>query len=128
MYISINSKSHAKSDKRRSKEFAESGLAFFLAFWHDVRIERRNAVWHIDHNGTARAEYDGGRKIVVRRIPGLCKPFWQIIVQGDQSRFPLAYRDRDEAMKQAEMWIQLKEIDARCGCRPSSKSTGLESN
>lgn len=65
-------------------------------------------MWYIDARGTARAEYDGGRKIVVRRIPGLDDGSWQIIVQGSQSRFPLAYKSRDDAIKQVELWLEFR--------------------
>lgn len=79
-------------------------------------------MWIIDHNGTARTEYDGGRKIVVRTTSGKKDDGpWHIIVQGDQLRMPLAYKSRSEAMRQVETWISLKGFNKRWENRTSSE-------
>jgi hypothetical protein len=81
-------------------------------------------VWCIDPRGTARTLCDDGRKIVVRQDPCLGDSNrWQIIVQGNQGIFPFVYKTRDKAIAQAELWIQLKEIDARCRCQQRGEST-----
>lgn len=70
-------------------------------------------MWYIDTRGTARAEYDGGRKIVVRTTTGKQNEGpWHIIIQGDPMRMPLTYKTRDEAMAAAEWWVQRKNLEA----------------
>lgn len=70
-------------------------------------------MWYIDTRGTARAEYDGVRKIVVRTVMGKQNEGpWHIIIQGDPMRMPLTYKTRDEAMAAAEWWVQRRNLEA----------------
>jgi hypothetical protein len=66
-------------------------------------------MWHIDNNGVARTEYDGGRKIVVRKVQSKLEQ-WQIIVQGNQSRFPYLFHSREAAMEAAERWLSARGV------------------
>lgn len=71
-------------------------------------------MWYIcNSTGSAHAVCDDGCRIAVRRFPDpRNSPDWIVLVDGIRFKELGTHQTRDSAMKQAELWIQLRKMEA----------------
>lgn len=69
-------------------------------------------MWIIGYTGTAKTKDGDDYIVVLRERAAEGRPTgWRILVNESRSRFPKVYKTRDEAMRQAETWIQLRNME-----------------